>query len=522
MGVRFSLEHANYVSYLISPDPGVVPRANRQHLRDFLLGLTGVNHTPDEGFTAFDDKTIRIGKPYDTIISSDPAWLEALHAAAEHQLALVEHWQRVDILPSQIVKFVLDPLRGFFRGYSLCGLIIPEQPAWAFTPAREFFEYAAISSGPHGIFLMPERVDYVLNILDPFPQLRALAENPVKPPAVAFWCPIGREARAFLLAEGKQFYDDVLRPILGGDPVEIDRAINDARESPAGRIVHLSDFHFGERRSNLRRQYVKAHLKNIVKRDDRVVVTGDQMNTPNRDFYDEYKDFRSDIQELTKQPLLAIPGNHDIRRMGNKLPWFGKNTYEWVTDIGWNPVVVDDSFGCVFFCFNSVEEGNFARGSVSDDQLLRMSTAYEQEITKQRINGNHDFPNYLKIALVHHHPFTYVTKPSAFYDKLIRRIFRSEDKFVRFDNADRFVNWCAERGVSLILHGHKHVPYHIRATIPVVRRGHEIMVVSCGSTMGAEKSPLCYDIISWNKATRGLECRLLPRSLCVGLPAAGG
>jgi UDP-2,3-diacylglucosamine pyrophosphatase LpxH len=497
MGVRFSLEHANYVSYLISHDPVVVPRANRRHPSDFLLGLTGFYHTSDVGFTAFDDRAVRIGGPYQ-LISSDPAWM--LPIAAEHQLVLLRGFQGADILPSQIVKSFLDPLRDFFRGFSLCALVIPERPASEHTLAREFFEYAAISSGPHGIFLMPERVRDVVNILDPFPQLRALAENPVKPPAVTFWCPIGREARAFRLAEGKEFYDYVLRPILGGDPVEIDRAINNARESPAGRIIHLSDFHFGERQSNRTRQYVKAHLKNLVKRDDRVVVTGDQMNTPNGRFYDEYIDFRSDIQELTEQPLLDIPGNHDIRRMGNKLPWVGKNTYEWVTDR--NPVVVDDSFGCVFFCFNSIEEGDFARGYVSDDQLLRMSTAYEREITKQAANGNRDFPNYLKIALVHHHPFTYVTKPSAFYDKLIRLIFRSEDKFVRFDNADRFVNWCAERGVSLILHGHKHVPHHIRTTIPAGRKGHEITVVSCGSTMGAEKSPLCYDIISWDKATR--------------------
>jgi hypothetical protein len=61
MGVRFSLEHANYVSYLISHDPVVVPRANRRHLSDFLLGLTGFYHTSDVGFTAFDDRAVRIG-----------------------------------------------------------------------------------------------------------------------------------------------------------------------------------------------------------------------------------------------------------------------------------------------------------------------------------------------------------------------------------------------------------------------------------------------------------------------------
>jgi hypothetical protein len=89
-------------------------------------------------------------------------------------------------------------------------------------------------------------------------------------------------------------------------------------------------------------------------------------------------------------------------------------------------------------------------------------------------------------------------KPTAFYDKLLRFIIRSEDKFLRFDNADRFLDWCTEREVSLILHGHKHVPHHITTTTP---QDQEMMVVSCGSTMGAEKSALCYDIITVNKQT---------------------
>jgi len=75
------------------------------------------------------------------------------------------------------------------------------------------------------------------------------------------------------------------------------------------------------------------------------------------------------------------------------------------------------------------------------------------------------------------------------------------DTLIRFDNADRFINWCGERGVSLMLHGHKHVPHHIRAKMTVAGKEQEIMVVSCGSTMGAEHSPLCYDIVSWSKTT---------------------
>ena len=394
-------------------------------------------------------------------------------------------------------------LSPFFEEYSLCGLVIPKESAREDSASREFFEYAAISSSALGLFLMPDRADRVQSVLDPLPQMRALVENPMKAPAVAFWSRDGNGACVLLLDEAKRFYENDLLLALERGPEAVGRVIQERDldlQGRTGRIIHLSDFHFGERRSNLKRQYVKAHLKNIVRRNDRVVVTGDQIDTPHSDFYDEYKDFRTDIQNLTKHPLLAIPGNHDIRRKGNRLPFFGSDNYEWVTDIGWSPLVVDDDFGCVFFCFNSIEKGKFARGFVSDDQLLRMSTAYEQEVSRQLSNGNSNFSNYLKVALVHHHPFTYVTRPTAPYDKFMRAIFRSEDKFIRFQNAERFINWCGARGVSLILHGHKHVPHHIRTKTRVGNAEQEIMVVSCGSTMGAEESPLCYDIVSWSKA----------------------
>src|SRR5262245_7243320 len=55
------------------------------------------------------------------------------------------------------------------------------------------------------------------------------------------------------------------------------------------------------------------------------------------------------------------------------------------------------------------------------------------------------------------------------------------------------LSWCAERGVSLILHGHKHVPHHVQATISAGSREHSMVVVGCGSTTGAEARPLCYD-----------------------------
>src|SRR5207248_1073398 len=102
------------------------------------------------------------------------------------------------------------------------------------------------------------------------------------------------------------------------------------------------------------------------------------------------------------------------------------------------------------------------------------------------------------IELVHHHPFAYETAPSAHYDGILRRITGGEDTFTRFEDADRFISWCAERGLSLILHGHKHVPHRAEAVISVGSRKQSMLVVGCGSTTGAEGTPLCYDVVALN------------------------
>ena len=60
---------------------------------------------------------------------------------------------------------------------------------------------------------------------------------------------------------------------------------------------------------------------------------------------------------------------------------------------------------------------------------------------------------------------------------------------MEFENADEFLKWCSARGVSLVLHGHKHVP---RQKIGL----DDMLIVGCGSTTGVENSPMCYDVVT--------------------------
>jgi hypothetical protein len=145
-----------------------------------------------------------------------------------------------------------------------------------------------------------------------------------------------------------------------------------------------------------------------------------------------------------------------------------------------------------------MEESRFARGCVSDDQLRRMAEGFNEEFARRRRQKQKEFDRFTKIALVHHHPFAYETAPSAGYDTFLRRLTGDEDTFTRFEEADRFLSWCAEREVSLILHGHKHEPHHVQAGISIEDKERTLVAIGCGSTMGAGGSPLRYNIVALN------------------------
>ena len=149
---------------------------------------------------------------------------------------------------------------------------------------------------------------------------------------------------------------------------------------------------------------------------------------------------------LTGKDPIVIPGNHDRKLFGN-FKW----SLEQLADLEWSNLFVDDESRVVFFCFDSTKGADFARGRVDRDQLLAVGTAYQT-----RLVNSPELRSYLKIALVHHHPFSFELPPSGAW-KVLKKIGIKEEDFLRMEEADKFVSWCGRRGATLILHGHKHV-----------------------------------------------------------------
>lgn len=181
-----------------------------------------------------------------------------------------------------------------------------------------------------------------------------------------------------------------------------------------------------------------------------------------------------------------------MRPKGNAISRLGRKA-EYVSDLDWSPIDVDHDMQTVFFSFNSSETGDFARGAVSLRQRLSRSERHDDEISRRK-----QVRDYFNIALVHHHPVNYGTQPTALYERILAKL-GGDDRFIAFEESEDFVQWCAGRRVGLVLHGHKHVP-HLATVRPT--QGAEVTVVGCGSSVGAEGKPMCYDLVTIEPATK--------------------
>jgi Calcineurin-like phosphoesterase len=487
MGALFELEHINFVGYITAEKPLVAPRCDEATLWAFLVSF---------------------GSPQEVArhtVSNDKKWQSGLVGAAGKSLSSLNSGSN-RILSEREVAMHLDPLRTFFTGYAVDCLVIPPPADQDFpyadrrdsSGATDAFQHFVAHSALDILVLMPHTTGPFVNVIDPFPPLRALVANPAQLPCGVFWMPSG-EAVAMPLPDAREFFE---RHIAKGENSDKYRhhlrsvIAGEAKRRAAKRILHISDLHFGDDAANRRKAYLKEHLRNVVSKVDRVVVSGDLFDEPDEKFRGIFDEFDADLKGLTPKTPILIPGNHDVRKSGNAVFGFGRSADQFI-GVRFEPLIIDDDLRTVFFCFNSCEGGNFATGYVSEKQRVDLGTAFER-LLHERPHVAH----YSRISVVHHHPYTYESAPTVFYEKIMSMFSSREDRFVAFENSDQFLNWCGSREISLILHGHKHVPHVIMADINVREQQRKILIVGCGSSTGVENKPMCYDIVSLDPVTK--------------------
>lgn len=301
MGWIFPLKSSNIVAFITHPGRTAPPRLSRAELRTFLESFRNMPLYEREQ------------QPWQPrLISSRPDWIEQVQGAAgkavEDVNSLTGDWW--ELLDSTAIDRALGDLRGLLGDFELFGLAVRKEPAPELTA---LVQEAAYASGGHAIYLVPDEISQSFDLLDPFPAIALLAEQPDKWPGILFWSRRGTAAFCSLdearVVHARLF--EVFRHPTAHLGATIDQILEDSKSrSSSKRLLHLSDLHFGTEAASANEAYLSAGLASLIPEVDRVIITGDLMQNPARRDALAFRNFRASLVRSGKDPVI-IPGNHD-------------------------------------------------------------------------------------------------------------------------------------------------------------------------------------------------------------------
>lgn len=208
------------------------------------------------------------------------------------------------------------------------------------------------------------------------------------------------------------------------------------------RIGHLSDTHLGKGESGVRRTEMRRWFEALEGLDAEVIVhTGDLVESPDDE---ESIEWAFSMMETIDAVVVGVPGNHDLRQPGQP---------EEVTR-RWGPFPRIEIFGGLQLALAdsmmwpgvdersrrereaAEETGFYSAGGVGPDQRQKLTDQLDESFGGARI------------LAVHHHVRQPVP-PKPWYEKY-------DDLMRPMDDADAIVDLARDRGVTLIMHGHRH------------------------------------------------------------------
>jgi len=217
-----------------------------------------------------------------------------------------------------------------------------------------------------------------------------------------------------------------------------------------GRIIHISDLHFGRVNPAL----IDPLLTIINQQQPNVIaVSGDLTQRATREQFEEARRFLDRIPF----PKVVVPGNHDIslwnvyRRFARPLDRYRRHIGEEL-----EPIYVDDRM--FVLGLNTARSLTWKNGRISVSQVERI---------RERLCAAD--PRFFKV-LVMHHPFV---PPEGAQDW---------EAVGRVEMAMEALEHC---GADLILAGHLHLGYSRQTSSFYSMAKHSILVVQSGTTLSA-------------------------------------
>ncbi len=240
-------------------------------------------------------------------------------------------------------------------------------------------------------------------------------------------------------------------------------------------FFHLSDLHFGNQESNRRKlrltKILETHLSKLNDKSTAIpIITGDLMDSPNDSNKNTYLEFCELIKSKGFENPIQILGNHDVDTGGIfKILSNQKSVISSLS--GSKSIEVYNDINLAFIRFNSNTGGNLAQGEIGSDQLMNIGNEIDSIPNKEELNF---------IALLHHHPKE-IENPKWYakdwYEAFLGK--NALEKTMKLVDADIFLRWIENRGIKLILHGHKHIPN--------IQKHNDITIIASGSSTGKVK-----------------------------------
>ncbi len=423
--------------------------------------------------------------------------------------------------PEDIAK-VANELEPLFREFTIFSLAIiradrrKELEEMA-TPASRRQQSRAFS------VVMEMGEEKPLEVIDPLPPIVSLIRAPENWPGVLFWDKTGESsfvparehsdlANLYSDLHFKRFdsVDELIRNLLAEYLADELR-----KRKRSVTLVHLSDLHFGTKEATQNLQCLESELHRLTKSKqiDRVVITGDLLDLPDKILLDQFEAFRSRLVELTGKDPIVIPGNHDQREKHGAYV----QKLDAVANLEWSSIVCDDELECVFYCFDSSREVFGAYGGIDLADRARAENKVGQLAKTNKALGR-----YLPIAVIHHHPYGYVKGMENIIPRksMLRSLSLAfEQFFLYMKNAEEFVKWCGNRGISLILHGHKHIQRHVTKQVSSteynITETRPVTAVGCGTSLGVGSNTpfLSYNTIRWDPVSTQWSVEFLANAL---------
>ena len=258
-------------------------------------------------------------------------------------------------------------------------------------------------------------------------------------------------------------------------------------------LLHMSDLHLGKVSHGRKKELLRLIDNHSIHKDDVPIIpiiTGDLMDTPNQDNKNKVDDFIRELNIKFNYRAISILGNHDIDKKGI-FSFFRKVKQATMNLFSSNQIEILEEYKMIIIKICSNRGGNLAQGEVTEEQLIEI--AYELDKV-ENIN------QYTCIAILHHHPVK-ISNPNwydeSWYEKILGKY---QDKTMELVDSERFLEWCKERNIKTILHGHKHIPN--------IQKTNDVFCIGAGSSTGEvkhvdnRKTYLSYNIIKYNLDTK--------------------